>query len=85
MLPAVIILESIGCMPDPGYTGFILMTAAPTVTPQPTHVTAFPQRPHYQPGEQVDYSVQSGDTLPLLAVRFNTTEDQIRQANPSIP
>jgi len=85
VLPAVIILASTGCMPNPGYSGFIMTTAIPTATPQPTHVTAFPQRLHYQPGELVDYLVQSADTLPILAVRFNTTEDQIRQANPSIP
>ena len=72
-------------MPDTGSTGLILSTAVPTITPQPTSVSAFPQRPHYQPGELVDYSVQSGDTLPVLAVRFNTTQDQLRQANSSIP
>jgi LasA protease len=85
VLPAAIILASTGCMPTPRNPGFILPTTVPTVTLQPTQVTAFPQRPHYQPGELVDYMVQSGDTLPVLAVRFNTTEAQIRQANSSIP
>lgn len=44
-----------------------------------------PQRPVYAPGELVDYTAQTGDTLPSLAVRFNTSVDEIRQANPIIP
>ena len=51
---------------------------APEVTPLPT-------RPPYSPGELVDYIVQTGDNMPALAVRFNTTIDEIRQANPIIP
>ncbi len=43
------------------------------------------QRPVYQPGELVDYLAQPGDTLPALAVHFNTTVEEIRQANPFIP
>jgi LysM repeat protein len=33
----------------------------------------------------VDYIAQSGDTLPLLALRFNTTVEEILQANGFIP
>jgi LysM repeat protein len=44
-----------------------------------------PTRPAYAPGELVDYTAQSGDTLPVLAVRFNTTVEEIHQANPIIP
>jgi murein DD-endopeptidase MepM/ murein hydrolase activator NlpD len=33
----------------------------------------------------VDYIAQSGDTLPALAAHFNTTETEIRAANPTIP
>jgi len=43
------------------------------------------ERPAYAPGELVDYTAQTGDTLPALAVRFNTTIAEIRQANPGIP
>ncbi len=53
-------------------------TPAAIITPQPA-------RPVYQPGELVDYIAQGGDTLPALALRFNTTVREIRQANPSIP
>ncbi len=47
--------------------------------------TALPTRPPYTPGTLVDYTAQTGDTLPALAVHFNTTVDQIRSANPNIP
>jgi murein DD-endopeptidase MepM/ murein hydrolase activator NlpD len=42
-------------------------------------------RPQYNPGDLVDYIAQTGDTLPALAVHFNTTVDKIRQTNPNIP
>jgi LasA protease len=47
--------------------------------------TPFPTRPPYSPGELVDYTAQTGDTLPALAVRFNTTVREILEANPFIP
>jgi LasA protease len=47
--------------------------------------TALPGRPVYSPGELVDYTAQTGDTLPALAIRFNTTIEEIREANPFIP
>lgn len=52
----------------------------PTPIPAPTS-----GRPEYAPGELVDYIAQSGDTIPALAKRFNTTEEEIMQANPIIP
>ncbi len=58
---------------------------------QPTQVigtvltTPSPTRPVYKPGELVDYTVQTGDTLPALAARFNTTVAEIMEANPIIP
>ncbi|MFH1524844.1 MAG: LysM peptidoglycan-binding domain-containing protein [Chloroflexota bacterium] len=54
------------------------LTPDPTASPQPT-------RPKYNPGELVDYIAQTGDTLPALAAHFNTTMDEIREANPQIP
>lgn len=48
-------------------------------------ITPFPTRRAYEPGELVEYVAQTGDTLPALAARFNTTESEIRQANPIIP
>ncbi len=51
---------------------------SPNQTPLPTRTT-------YTPGELVDYTAQTGDTLPSLAARFNTTVDEILQANSQIP
>lgn len=47
--------------------------------------TPLPTRPPYSPAELVDYTAQAGDTLPSLARHFNTTEAEIRTANPVIP
>ena len=47
--------------------------------------TPLPDRPVYAPGTIVDYTAQSGDTLPLLAARFGSTEQEIRIDNPQIP
>ena len=53
---------------------------SPTTTPLP-----ITQRPAYAPGELVSYTAQSGDTLPNLAFRFNTTIPEILEANQIIP
>ena len=53
-------------------------------TPLPT-ATPFIPRPPYEPGELVDYVAQSGDTLPALAIRFNTSVSEILAANTFIP
>ena len=50
-----------------------------------SEVTPLPTRPAYSPGELVDYTVQSGDTLPALANHFNTSIAELREANPIIP
>jgi LasA protease len=51
----------------------------------PVSPVLFTPRPPYSPGELVDYTAQTGDTLPALAVRFNTRVDEILVANPFIP
>ena len=45
----------------------------------------YPTRPLYQPGELVDYTAQTGDTLEQIAAHFNTTTAEILQANTFIP
>jgi LasA protease len=47
--------------------------------------TPLPTRPTYKPGELVDYTAQTGDTLPALASRFNSTVDEILAVNTHIP
>ncbi len=54
-------------------------------TPENPVSTPLPTRPVYSPGELVDYTAQTGDTLPVLALRFNTSVEEIRQANTFIP
>ena len=74
------------CLPERGRSGLILPTLAPTEPPTPAPlITAVPTRPSYEPGVLVEYAAQTGDTLPALAAHFNTTEAQIRKANPEIP
>lgn len=58
---------------------------APTAFAEELTPTPFPTRPAYQPGELVDYTAQTGDTLPALAAHFNTTVQEILQANTFIP
>ena len=55
-------------------------------TPNPNfQATPLPARPIYKPGQLVDYTAQTGDTLPALAARFNTSVDEIMAANPIVP
>jgi hypothetical protein len=54
-------------------------------TQDPLAPTPFATRPVYAPGELVDYVAQTGDTLPVLARRFNTSAAEILEANPFIP
>ena len=60
--------------------GNMITPLVPTLMPAPTS-----GRPEYAPGEFVDYTAQNGDTLSALASRFNTTIDEIMEANPIIP
>src|SRR5512140_58881 len=75
---------SLPSVPDPGT--FLLPPSLPTQTASaPAGATPIPVRPGYAPGEWVDYIAQSGDTVPALAARFNTTVAEIMAANPVIP
>lgn len=61
---------------------------SPTLELAPTATVAgtpLPTRQVIGPGELVDYLARSGDTLPALASHFNTTEAEIRAANPALP
>ena len=78
---------SAGAPPANGFTEHDTAAAPSAVrsTLDPALPSPFPPRPLYSPGELVDYTAQTGDTLPNLAVRFNTTVAEIKQANPFIP
>ena len=76
------------CQPAPQAAPLqqISPTETPALVETPTAVaTPLPERPKYSPGELVDYIAQSGDILPALAVRFNTTVGEILAANTFIP
>ncbi len=62
-------------------------TLAPTSLPATIQPTPEPTggRPHYAPGELVEYVAQGGDTVAALAARFNTTVQEVMTANPIIP
>jgi murein DD-endopeptidase MepM/ murein hydrolase activator NlpD len=60
-------------------------TPIPNVDMPSFEQTPIPTRRPYKPGELVDYTAQSGDTLPALAARFNTKVNEILEANPQIP
>ncbi|NJC97267.1 MAG: LysM peptidoglycan-binding domain-containing protein, partial [Anaerolineae bacterium] len=84
-LKAIVILFAVlisSCTPgrSPIDLGSMITPLAPTPIPAPTS-----GRPEYLPGELVDYTAQSGDTLFALAARFNTTVDEILKANSFIP
>lgn len=72
------------CAPSAPYSTSVMENMitplVPTPVPAPTS-----GRPEYAPGELVDYTAQNGDTLEALASRFNTTVEEIREANPIIP
>mgnify|MGYP006296020157 CR=1 FL=1 len=76
-----------GCEFSPPDSAVAEITATPllpTDTPLP-EVTLPAERPQYAPGELVEYFAQSGDTVPALAAHFNTTVEEIMEANPIIP
>jgi len=84
-LGLALVLFTSACSGGPGQIGLSETAAAqPVVETQPI-ITPFPTRPPYAPGELVDYTAQTGDTLETLAVRFNTTVAEIRKANSFIP
>lgn len=68
---------------------FPIIRPTPTETVIPSAhlqtLTSIAPRPNYAPGELVEYIVQSGDNLPALASRFNTTVQEIRAANSILP
>ena len=77
----ILAISLTACLPQSADLTAVPLTA--TQTPGPAS-TLLPSRPEYDPGELVDYVAQSGDTLPALAARFNTTIQEIRDANPGI-
>jgi hypothetical protein len=66
-------------------TGQVVPTQNFPISQPNVTTTPLPARPPYSPGELVDYTAQTGDSLPALASHFNTTVDEILSANSFIP
>ena len=80
------LLSACSLPPLPNSAPQLFPPSLPTLVASPSvDATPLPVRPNYKPAELVDYIAQSGDTLPALAARFNTTVAEIRAANPIIP
>ena len=80
LMGIALLVVSCAPAPAPSIIENMITPLAPTAVPAPTS-----ERPKFAPGELVDYTAQNGDILPALAARFNTTVDEIREANPIIP
>jgi LasA protease len=74
-----------GCSPATSLPTPTLESSLLAVEIEVSESALFPTRPQYTPGELVNYIVQTGDTLPAIASHFNTTEDEIINANQDIP
>lgn len=81
----VIMLLVSACVPTMQPTMIFPTEEANVVEEELPEITPYPTRPAYSPGQLVDYVARTGDTLPALATRFNTTIKEIRDANPIIP
>ncbi len=81
LLPALLALAGCGPVPLATLTEGELrpdITSTPQSTPLPT------RSPH-PPGQLVPYDAQNGDTLIAIAAHFNTTVEEILEANPDLP
>lgn len=74
-----------GCLPQPESAPSFSVGTPVSAPEAQLSATPIPERPKYDPGELVEYTAISGDTLPVLAIRFNTSVEEIRAANPIIP
>ncbi len=71
-----------GCLPAAQATIPLASTPGPTAAAGPTPL---PVRTPHPPGEIFVYMAQTGDTLPAVAVHFNSTLKEVLDANPGLP
>lgn len=77
----IVFLSSCTSNPSALATPASIESATPTAQPEITR-TPIPARPIYAPATLVDYTVQPGDAVNVLAAHFNTTAKEIYEANP---
>jgi len=82
-----VIIALSACSPNPNMDTLTSSTNEPNngTSANTQNLTPYPTRKAFKPGELVEYTAQTGDTLPALALRFNTTVGEILNANPHIP
>ncbi len=73
-----------GCAQPQPVAHIPLFNETPQTTATPKHTTPVPTRPIYPPGTLVDYVTQSGDSLAVIAIHFNTSVKEILEANPLV-
>jgi LasA protease len=71
--------------PNKAEASILSLTQDAVITQPIITTTPLPIRPQYSPGELVDYTAQTGDTLKSIALHFNTTVQEILSANNFIP
>lgn len=80
----LVLLIISGCQPKSKPVQTLPDDTSETI-PEGISATPMPERPKYQPGQIIDYVAQTGDTLPALAIRFNTSVEEILETNSFIP
>jgi LysM repeat protein len=59
-------------------------TTTPTTKPQPIARSTTTTRPKPKPAARRFYTIQSGDTLEIVAAKFGTTTEKLLALNPTI-
>ena len=80
----LLIMLLAACAPQPPRTVYITPLPAIATAEPAQQPTALATRPVYEPGTLVDYIARTGDSLPALALRFNTTQQEILENNPDL-
>ena len=74
------------CLPEgPAAVPTPTLPAPVSPTPGGETATPIPTRRLNEPGQILEYAVQSGDTLEAVAAHFTTTVEDIRRNNPGLP
>ncbi len=81
LLPALLALTGCGTVPAATQPNVELQSDA---SPTPGS-TPLPTRSPHPPGQLVSYNAQNGDTLIAIAAHFNTSVEEILEANPDLP
>lgn len=83
-LPALLLALALitSCLPPASEAS---ATQIPAEVSPITSGTAIPSREPFPPGTIFEYISQPGDTLGSVAAHFNTSEGEIREANPQLP